>query len=1111
MGRSDEQSNLTDVQLLPYGDVTQRFLGVVAVGGGPVSFQEILDEAVETLRRQGRVSYRALRRQFTLDDAALDDLKFELIHVLRVARDEDEQMLVWSRDTERRQLTVMFCDLADSTALSSRLDPEDLREVIRAYQEACVAVVQRSGGHVAQYLGDGLLVYFGYPHAQEDAATRAVRAGLEILEAMGEVNARQHGAVELSVRVGIHTGPVIVGEVGAGGRHEQLALGETPNLAARIQGLADRNSVVISAATHSLVGGYFTCDCRGPQALKGIPDPVTVYRVLQESGARNRLEAAHAAGLTPLVGRQAELTLLLDRWEAAKSEHRQVACVSGEPGIGKSRLAHELKKRVEEDGCASVELRSSPHLQNSAWRPVIDHFEQLLAFTRGEMPEERIARLESLLVNDRQPLSEVMPLLAPLLSLPLLDRYPAPLLTPDQRREKTQEILVRWMVDLAERQPVLVVCEDLHWADPSTLELLGSLIARAPTARLFIVVTFRPEFYMPWNADAHIKLERFTDAQVNEMVGRLTASTPLPLNVIEQVVAKTDGVPLFVEELTKMLLETDLNGAIAIPATLKDSLMARLDRLRTGKLVAQLAAVLGREFAYDVLHAVSPWEAEILHRGLEQLLEAELVRETEHPSRLTYQFKHALVRDTAYQSLLRSTRQQYHGRIGRVLSERFPETAENQPDLLAHHFREAGLHPEAIEYLDRANQQAIQANALTEALRYFEDAAGLLDGEPEGEGNDRRRLDLVARQVVVFRGLFRYPEYHALLERHEAMAARLGDAGLQAAINARLGHCEYAVAEFDRSLTRLRSAAPLCEAHGRFEDAALAYMAWAFAANGKGDHEEALAIGAQALRATDEQFHLQYRILAGFARTVALAYMGRWFEAIAESDRALDDAERYDHDGSRVMIWSALAMTHAMRGDPTLAVDYGRKAVEKAPTPVERSIALIGLAHGLCLGTAPHEGIELLAPVLAMARAAGHRAIESFAVLLGEGHLRNGNTATGRAILDDTVQFAQRFGSRYAEARAQRLLGELAADENRAQQEPPLAAPAFERALALFRAMRAENEVALTQAAYGRVLKEQECFAEARRRLTEALHTFERLGTLVQPERVRAELAALPA
>ena len=663
-------------------------------------------------------------------------------------------------DAERRQLTVMFCDLVDSTALSGQLDPEDLREVVRAYQATCTEVIQRFDGSIAQYLGDGLLVYFGYPQAHEDDAQRAVRAALGIIDAMGTLNTRlEHdNSIRLAVRLGIHTGLVVVGEMGGSGRQEQLALGETPNVAARIQGLAAPDTVAISEATSRLIQGYFVCHELGPHTLRGLATPMQVYRVLGESGVQSRLEVASVRGLTPLVGRDSEVTLLLERWEHVKDGTGQVVVLSGEAGIGKSRLVQALQDQVAREPHTRIECRCSPYHQHSALAPVIAHLERVLAWERDAVPHEKLRKLEEALARHPWPLLEVLPLLAALLSLPLPAQYSPLTLPPERQKQKTLETLLAWLLAETEQQPVLFIVEDLHWVDPSTLEWLSLVVEQSPTARLYGLFTCRPEFAPPWPTRTHLTpltLSRLPRPQAAQLVHGVTGGKSLPTEILTQIVVKTDGVPLFVEELTKTVLESgllrevedtyELAGPLpplAIPATLQDSLMARLDRLAAVKAVAQLGAAIGRQFGYELLQTVSPMDEATLQQGLRQLVEAELVYQRGVPPQATYLFKHALIQDAAYQSLLKSTRQQYHQRIAQVLPERFPETAETQPELLAHHYTEAGLGEEAVVYWQRAGRRALERSAHLEAISHLTKGLEVLKTLPDAPQRLQQELDL---------------------------------------------------------------------------------------------------------------------------------------------------------------------------------------------------------------------------------------------------------------------------------------------------------------------------------------------------------------------------------
>ena len=665
---------------------------------------------------------------------------------------------------ERRQLTVMFCDLVGSTSLSGQLDPEDLHSVLRVYQEVCAKVIHRFEGYIAKYMGDGLLVYFGYPQAHEDDAQRAVRAGLGIVEVMERLTARleQERGVHLAVRLGIHTGLVVVGEIGAEGQRAMDVVGETPNIAARLQEIAGPNMVVLGAATHRLLQGFFDCQELGTYTLKGVSQPMPVYRALHESTARSRLDAAVTRGaLTPLVGRESEINLLLDRWKKAQRGQGQVALLESEPGLGKSRLVQTLKERVaaEPHGWLT-ELYCSSFHQNSSFHPFVDFLQRVvLQFERDESVEEKLGKVEGLLVQYGFSLPETVPLFASLLSLPLGEGYTPLSLSPERQRQKTLEALLTILKTRSEQQPVLLVVEDLHWIDPTTLEWLNMVVDHAPHMDVLAVLTFRPAFVPPWS-DAphvtHVNLDRLSQRETEEMVLRVSGGKPLPPDVLHQVVTKTDGVPLFVEELTKMVLESGLleeredryvlNGPLpplAIPTTLHDSLIARLDRLDAVKDVAQWGAVLGREFGYDLLSAVTRFDHATLRRSLEQLILTGLIYPQESArGQLSYRFKHALIQDAAYESLLKSRRQQYHQRIAFVLERQFSEIAEIQPELIAHHYTEAGLSEKAIPYWQKAGERAIARSAHLEAIGHLTRGLALLNSLPETSERHHHEIGL---------------------------------------------------------------------------------------------------------------------------------------------------------------------------------------------------------------------------------------------------------------------------------------------------------------------------------------------------------------------------------
>jgi class 3 adenylate cyclase len=669
-----------------------------------------------------------------------------------------------------------------STQLSAQLDPEDYRAVVQQYHQTCTTVIQRYDGHIAQHLGDGLLVYFGYPSAHEDDARRAVRAGLEIVESLkGQV--RQY---PLQVRIGIHTGLVVIGEIGSGETREMLALGETPNIAARIQGQAHPDEIMVSAATYRLVEGLFACEDRGQPALKGVATPLTLHRVVKESNLHSRFEAAIQKGLTPLVGREEELALLHRRWEQAKEREGQVVLLSGEAGMGKSRLVQEMKDRVSVEGAIRIAFRCSPYHQNSAFYPILDHLQRLLQFMPDDAPQRKLAKLQHALTHYRFPQAETLPLLAALLSLPQPDGMQPLTWSPQKQKEKTQEALVAWIIEEAARQAVYLVWEDLHWIDPSSLEVLTLVLQQVPTSRVLAVLTYRPDFAPPWRPWAHstqLTLNRLGPQHVTAIVTQVTSKAVLSAEIIQQIARKTDGVPLFVEELTKSVVEAvgaqshASLQALGIPATLQDALMARLDRLGTAKTVAQLGATLGREFSYDLLQAVSPTDAPVLQHSLQLLIDAELLYQRGLPPHATYLFKHALIQDTAYQSLLKSKRQQYHQQIAPVLEAQFPDTTETQPELVAHHYTEANRIAQALPYWQRAGQRAAQRSAYVEAVNHLTKGLELLQTLPDTPERTQQelRLQLALAGPLVFTKGWAAPEVESVHTRALALCRQLGE------------------------------------------------------------------------------------------------------------------------------------------------------------------------------------------------------------------------------------------------------------------------------------------------------------------------------------------------
>ncbi|MEM9488783.1 MAG: adenylate/guanylate cyclase domain-containing protein [Myxococcota bacterium] len=658
---------------------------------------------------------------------------------------------------ERRQLTVLFCDLVGSTDLSDRMDPEDLRELVREYQLASSEVIERYGGHIAQYLGDGILVYFGYPRAHEDSPRRALNTGLGIVESIAELNSsiRPRYGLDLAVRVGIHTGSGVVGDVGGGSKREQLLIGRAPNVAARLQGKAKPDEVVVSAVTHALTRNFFSFESLGEHALKGLSEPMQVYRVVSQRRTSGIMDSVGYRGMSPLAGRRDELKALLRRYQSSRQGHGQLALITGDAGLGKSRLVHSLRTQIGHEEATWLTCAASPYAQNSAFYPLIEMFRGLLRITPDRSAAVNLENLEKGLEGYGQLVTEAVPLFAQLLSVAGEKQYETPNLSPQAQRDKTLDLLVKVLLRQAELQPLVFMVEDLHWLDPSTLQFIDTLAEAIGDVRILVVLTYRPSFAERWSDMTNclrIELEPLSETEVHDLVNKLAQGRPVSDAAMRYLIAKTDGVPLFVEEMTKALLESgfsalDENASdnfFGVPTTLRDALTARLDRMDIeAKSLAQLASAIGRTFSGELLLAVSGRLRATLTRELKRLVDAEIIYQDDNAqSEDSYIFRHALLQDTAYDSMLRSRRREIHSSIARVLAERFPAVVEAQPELLAQHFELADDRDQAVAYLERAGQRAIARSAYLEAISQLSHAIEVLGDLPESAERSQREIRL---------------------------------------------------------------------------------------------------------------------------------------------------------------------------------------------------------------------------------------------------------------------------------------------------------------------------------------------------------------------------------
>jgi class 3 adenylate cyclase/predicted ATPase len=1000
---------------------------------------------------------------------------------------------------ERRQLTIMFCDLVGSTALSSRLDPEDLREVIAAYHRAVAEIVVGFDGFVAKYMGDGVLVYFGYPRAHEDDAERAVRAGLGLVDAVGRLDVR---SVKLQARVGIATGLVVVGDlIGEGSAQEQSVVGETPNLAARLQALAEPDTIVIAAGTRRLVGDLFEYRDLGAVEVKGMTAPVPAWQVLRPSVVASRFEALRGSSLTPLVGRHEEIDLLLRRWARAKAGDGQVVLISGEPGIGKSRIAAALAERLHADPHLRLRYFCSPYHQDSALYPFIDQLGRASGFARDDTPAVKLEKLEALLARAAPPDEEVA-LLADLLSLPDSERHPLPNLSPQRKKERTLEALIHQLEGLARRRPVMMVFEDAHWIDPTSRELLDLAVERVRSLPVLLIVAFRPEFQSPWIDQPQVTmlaLNRLDHRDRTALVEQIAGGTALPKEVVDQIADRTDGVPLFVEELTKSVLES---GAplLGIPTTLHDSLMARLDRMESVRRVAQIGAAIGREFSFPLLRAVSHFTEDELQAALARLVSSELVFQRGTPPEAVYNFKHALVQDAAHGSLLRSVRQQLHAQIAEALEAHSPELMDSQPELFAQHYAEAGLVEKSVAYWGKAGRRSTARSALAEAAAQFQKGLDQLAMLPNDHERQRQELEFhIALGAVLqaVRGFGAAATGHAyarareLWEQLGSPSEFLGVPFGQSVYFMMRGELDLAL-RLDEDLLRLsrqrNDSAGIVLGHfargrdlmyaGRFASSRL-HLEKALALFEPISHDQ-LVDQAGIYPEVNTQANLAY----------VLFFLGYPDQALAQSEAAIAGARRLVHPPSLAVSLGCGTMLLLLAGDNAVLGEWVDQMV---------AIAIVqGFAFWRAYGTICHgwitvqngdgaEGLSLLRNGLAAYRATGGETYMPHHIdLLARACEITGQIEEALALSDDALQLVERTGEGWFAAELNRHKGQLLLRQGHSEAAEQL----YHKALSIAREQGAKLWELRAAVSLARLRRDQGRCAEARDLLAPVYNWF---------------------
>jgi predicted ATPase/class 3 adenylate cyclase len=953
----------------------------------------------------------------------------------------------------RRQLTVMFCDLVGSSALSVRLDPEDLRAVIGAYHACIAEVITKSEGVIARYMGDGVLAYFGFPQAHEDDAEQAIRAGLALVDAVA--NLKTDINTMLQVRVGIATGMVVVGDlIGEGAAKEQEVIGETPNLAARLQVLAMPGTVLICESTRRLTEGQFENRNVGPVMLKGWAEPLPAWEVLGASGVESRFEALHKTLLTPPIGREEEVDLLLRRWHKATRGEGSAVILTGEPGIGKSHIAQALEEQLRDtEPHITVRLFCSAHHTNSALYPFVCQLERAARFERADSPDAKFAKLAALLGQSGAAPDKIVPPLANLLSLPADDRYRLPEQTPQKRKEMTLAALLMQLTALATRQPVFIIFEDAHWADPTSFELLTLTLERITQLRVLLLITARPEFMPPWPGHAHVttlSLTRLNRRNGAALIERVTGGKTLPAEVMDQILARTDGVPLFVEELTKTVLETGLLQEVdgryilnrplppmAIPTTLHASLMARLDRLAPVREVAQIGAVVGREFSYELLSIVAGLPRERLDEALAQLVRSELIFCRGEIPRAVYSFKHVLVRDAAYSGLLRGRRAALHGTIADAFEERFPEIVQAQPETIAHHLTEAGLFEKATGYWLLAGKKAAMRSANLEATAHLERGIEATTHLANSERKDRLELDfqfalgpcLIATQGPASNKAV------ATFARARELCERLGDPPEQLQIMFWLTTASVIRGELPVAQETIAALLHLIETRG-------ARPALLNATRGQGmirlfmgrliDAREAIERAVAEFEASSEDDRLAARAAGQDAKVADLALMSwvLWLlgysdAAVTRTDAAIERADAINHPHSQAYACYYASVLHALRGEMSRALNHAERCCALSEEHGFRQWhGLAQAVRGICMTSlepSSREG-EGIRAAMDEYRGAGYQlGITALYVLLCPGLLLGQDYEAAIALIEQGLTTVSRNSERIFEAELYRL------------------------------------------------------------------------------------------
>jgi class 3 adenylate cyclase/tetratricopeptide (TPR) repeat protein len=964
---------------------------------------------------------------------------------------------------ERKLVTVLFADVADYTSMAEKFDPEEVHQIMDGCFKILMAEIHSYEGTINQFTGDGVMALFGAPVAHEDHAQRACYAALSIQKAIGEYGEKlkEDSGVDFIMRIGLNSGPVIVGSIGDDLRMDYTAVGDTTNLASRMEGRAKPGTILGTDHTHKLARDFFEFEPLGTVEVKGKEEPVEAFELKKPSEVETRIEAAAAKGLTKFAGRKNSMAALMEAYDKAKSGSGQVVGVVGEAGVGKSRLLIELRNELANEENIYLEGRCLHYGGSMAYLPIHDILKSYFEIKEEDQEDLIKKKLAEKVLHFDERLKSALPPFQDLLSVKVADDTYLQL-EPAAKKIRTFEAIRNLLVCESENKPLVFVVEDLHWIDTMTEEFLNYLIDWLAGTHILLILLYRPEYTHQWGSKSFyskIGVDQLTTQSSAQLVQNILEGGDVVPELKELILNRAGGNPLFVEELTHSLLEngsiqrqdhqyvlTKEAADIQVPATIQGIIAARMDRIEDSlKRIMQVASVIGREFAYRILQTIMGMQEE-LKSSLINLQGLELIYEKSLFPELEYIFKHALTQEVAYNSLLQKRKKEIHEKIGNAIEELYPDRLEEYYELLAYHYTKSDNKQKAVAYLDLANQKAARLNAMEEAKAYFEQAMKLLDTLPETKENRERRITLLANQWMVYELLLQLPEYYDHLTRYEPIALGLEDQGLLGAFYVGVGLCEWWLGNYDKAIQIETKAAKMCEASGRIADAAFAYNMFQWCYLPKGDYEQVITYKEEVLRLMKQQFNLRWYVWSFLSTSWAYGESGRWDKALENGKEALKKAEAYADNSLICMVGWVIAYIHLLKGDLNQALKYAELAVQKAPTPADRVWAKAALGCVWVQAGELHRGLEALSNAVSVSKAGRGRWTEvAYGVFLGYGYFLSGEYEKANKTLKEKLELAEDSGMKFHIGVAHSYLGQVAL-----KTDPTRAAYHFEQSIASF-------------------------------------------------------------